>query len=311
MKYNFLRVFTVLIIVFFVTSLKAQDSLSVGNASVLTDSSAVKSESDTIVKNISADSLADSSVVKSDIVLDSVGIASDTNLVRSEQSDSALLMLAEDFAVQETLAVVQDTLVESSAAEVSNEVSLSTHNTGENDEKLTINYNEAVKLFFAENKILRWVRANMLYLFFLFVSVIIITAAIFFFSTKKDGRRFLTTTRLSVLDKMVQKGCRCIESNYMDPHLTVDTVCSELVTGPAYLNALFVKEIGIDVQSFIIQVRVNSIRNYITENPAESDLGKICEQCGFKTVTEAQEHFVRLCGVGIAEYRKSMERQVS
>ncbi|MCL2688299.1 MAG: AraC family transcriptional regulator [Chitinispirillia bacterium] len=302
MKYNFLRAFTLFIIVFLSISLEAQDSLAADSAPISADSGAVKS--DTAVTEISAGTLVDSSIVKRDTVLDSAGIVLDTDLVISEQSDSVLQAFRAVDTEPQTAELTQP--VEPEAAAVSEKASLSTQNTDADDEKLTAGYKEAVNVLFAGNKILRLVKTNLLYIVFLIVSVIIIIAAVLFFSTKKDGRRFLTTTRLSVLDKMVQKGCRCIESNYMNPELTVDTVCSELITGPAYLNALFVKEIGIDVQSFIVQVRVNSIRNLIAENPAESDLGRICEQCGFKTVTEAQEHFVRLCGVGIQDYRKSV-----
>ena len=310
MKYNFLRMFSVFIIVFLVISIKAQDSLTLNSVSALTDSGTVKSDTviNNIVNNISADTLIDSSVVKSDTMSDSTKLVSGSALAESELPDSAELMLVEEIAEPEITELIEELLAESAAAAISKEVSLSiSQNTGEIDEKPAINYNDAVKQFFtAENRTLRWVKANLFYLFFLLGSAIVIITALFFFGTKKDGRRFLTTTRLSVLDKMVQKGCRHIESNYMDSELTVDTVCNELVTGASYLNALFIKEIGIDVHSFIVQVRVNSIRNYLAENPSESDLGKICEQCGFKTVTEAQEHFARLCGVGIAEYRKSM-----
>ncbi|MDR2728282.1 MAG: AraC family transcriptional regulator [Chitinispirillales bacterium] len=289
MKYNFSRAFTLLTFVFFVISLKAQDSLSVDSVSALT-----------AVNNISADTLVDSSAVKSDTLLTLTEIIHDTSLVKNEQSDSIPPVITEIAAEPETTAVTQAALpAEPPAAAVLEEVSQTIPET-------IVNFDETVKQFFAENKALRWIKTHLLYLIFFFCSVIVIIMAVLFFSTKKDGRRFLTTTRLSVLDKMVQKGCRYIESNYMDSNLMVETVCSELVTGAAYLNALFIKEIGIDVQSFIIQVRVNSIKNLLAESPPASDLGKICEQCGFKTSAEAREHFVKLCGVGIEEYRNSL-----
>ena len=307
MKYNFSRAFTVLTFVFLAFSLKAQDSLSVETSA---DSSAVKSDTTLTTCMDAACNAPGSSAVKSDTVLTSAEIIPDTAIVKNEESDSALTMLVESVtepaAEPETTTVTQAPVVESEPAVVSEEVSLSIQDIVENDKKSAINFNEAVKQFFAQNSALRWFKARLLYLIFFFCSVVIIIAAVLFFSTKKDGRRFLTTTRLSVLDKMVQKGCRYIESNYMDSNLMVETVCSELVTGAAYLNALFVKEIGIDVQSFIVQVRVNNIKNLLAESPHSSDLGKICEQCGFKTSTEAREHFIKLCGMGIEEYRKSL-----
>jgi AraC-like DNA-binding protein len=132
-------------------------------------------------------------------------------------------------------------------------------------------------------------------------SLIVIVVTLFFFLRRKDAKRFLTTTRLSVLDRMVQKGCRYIESNYADPALSVSSVCRELVTGEAYLDALFVKEIGINVQDFILQVRVNNLKILLRANPSQ-DLQRACTQCGFADRAAAERHFVRLVKRGIEEY---------
>jgi len=162
------------------------------------------------------------------------------------------------------------------------------------------------KLLFSESKLFKWIAANIFYILFFGVSILLVAAVFYYFFTRKDARRFLTTTRLSVLDKMVQRGCRYIESNYADNELSVDAVARELITGPAYLDALFVKEIGIDVHDFIAQVRVNAIKNILTENPS-ADIEDACSRIGFKNTLDAERYFKRLCKMEIGEYVKSLK----
>ena len=149
---------------------------------------------------------------------------------------------------------------------------------------------------------------------FLAASAALIAATLYFFLTRRrnDSRRFLTTTRLAVLDKLVQRGCRHIESNYPDPALTPETVCNSLVTGKAYLDALFMNELGINVQDFIIQVRVNAIKNLLAAPQAQPspDINEICAECGFADRDEAERCFSAICGgVGIAEFARFSRMQ--
>jgi YesN/AraC family two-component response regulator len=146
-----------------------------------------------------------------------------------------------------------------------------------------------------------------LHTIFFGASLAIIAATLFFYLKKRDVRRFLTTMHLSVLDPTVQKGCRYVESHYMNPKLAVNDVCVALVTGEAYLNALFVKEIGISVQDFITQVRVNSVKYLLAANPG-CDPGRICAQSGFADKGTAEKSFARLCGIEIEEYVKSLPK---
>lgn len=155
------------------------------------------------------------------------------------------------------------------------------------------------------------------HLIFLAACAALIAATLYFFLTRRsrdDSRRFLTTTRLSVLDKLVQRGCRHIESNYSDPALTPETVCNSLVTGKAYLDALFMNELGINVQDFIVQVRVNAIKNRVSAPLAAQqqspDINEICAECGFADRAEAERCFAAVCGgVGIAEFARFSKLQ--
>jgi AraC-like DNA-binding protein len=155
------------------------------------------------------------------------------------------------------------------------------------------------------------------HLVFLAACAALIAATLYFFLTRRkrdDSRRFLTTTRLSVLDKLVQRGCRHIESNYPDPALTPETVCNSLVTGKAYLDALFMNELGINVQDFIVQVRVNAIKNRVsaplTPQQQSLDINEICAECGFADRAEAERCFAAICGgVGIADFARFSKMQ--
>ncbi|MDR2591544.1 MAG: helix-turn-helix domain-containing protein [Chitinispirillales bacterium] len=155
------------------------------------------------------------------------------------------------------------------------------------------------------------------HLLFLAACAALIAATLYFFLTRRnrdDSRRFLTTTRLSVLDKLVQRGCRHIESNYPDPALTPETVCNSLVTGKAYLDALFMNELGINVQDFITQVRVNAIKNRVSAplppQQQSLDINEICAECGFADRTEAERCFAAICGgVGIADFARFSKMQ--
>ena len=158
----------------------------------------------------------------------------------------------------------------------------------------------------SENGFWASVAANMFYIIFFGVSLAVIGATLYFYLTRRDTRRFLTTTRLSVLDRMVQKGCRYIESNYSNSSLAAADVCNELVTGEAYLNVLFEKELGITVKDFITQVRVNNIKNMLVTT-ASPDLEKICVHCGFPDRASAERCFAGLNGgVGIAEFAREL-----
>jgi AraC-like DNA-binding protein len=140
-------------------------------------------------------------------------------------------------------------------------------------------------------------------LLLLFFSTIII-ATVLFFRQRVEVKRFMTTTRLSVMDKEVQKACRYIESNFDDPELTVDKLCTALVTGSAFLTALFERELGMSVEDFILQVRINRAKIMLKkENNAEIDIVAI--KTGFTDIDQFRTMFVKLCGVSFDDYRKS------
>ena len=216
--------------------------------------------------------------------------AADTSIADTSKNDALAI---DTSAIPDTLAIVSG---KTDTAKIITD-----------NDSLIIPEEKEKKPLFADSKLFKWIAANIFYIIFFGMSILLIAATFYYFVTRKDARRFLTTTRLSVLDKMVQKACRYIESDYADQNLSVDAVARELITGAAYLDALFVKEIGIGVHDFIAQVRVNAIKNILSENP-DTNVEDACVRSGFKDTSEAERYFKSLCKAEIWEYVKSLRK---
>lgn len=147
-------------------------------------------------------------------------------------------------------------------------------------------------------------RKNVVKVLLLLFFCTVIISTVLFFRQRLEVKRFMTTTRLSVMDKEVQKACRFIENNFDDPELTVDKLCTALVTGNAFLTALFERELGMSVEDFIFQVRVNRAKILLKkDNTAEIDI--VATKTGFTDTVQFKTTFEKLCGVSFEDYRKS------
>jgi AraC-like DNA-binding protein len=139
----------------------------------------------------------------------------------------------------------------------------------------------------------------------LLLSIATIAAAVLFVLQKAESRRFMTTTRLAIMDKEVQRTCRYIEKHFDDPDLSPDSICADLVTGPAFLEALFEEELGMSVNDFIAQVRINRAKHMLNKAP-DSPIGDLAAQTGFGDRGDFHATFVRIAGVNVEEYRDSV-----
>jgi len=137
-------------------------------------------------------------------------------------------------------------------------------------------------------------------------AVLVIGAGILFFIWRRDVGRFLTTGRLAIMDKMVQKACDYIEENYANDSLDIKELCDTLVTGEAFLQALFYQELGISVENFIIQVRVNRVKHFINKDSV-LDNDVLAQMCGFKDRKTMEEQFNSVTGATLDIFRKSLE----
>jgi AraC-like DNA-binding protein len=132
-------------------------------------------------------------------------------------------------------------------------------------------------------------------------SIVVIIAAIRFVKKQKAAPRFLTTTRLSVMDKEVQRACRYIEKNFTDPGLSLKKICLDLVTGEAFLEALMQRDLGVSVNDFVMHVRINKAKQILAHDPPAAG-DAIAQETGFASGAEFLAVFKKLTGVAFEAY---------
>jgi len=134
----------------------------------------------------------------------------------------------------------------------------------------------------------------------------IILYTIIFYRRRKDSERFLTSTRLSVMDREVQLACKYMEENYHNSDLTIESMCEELVTGPAFLEALFEKELGMSVSEFLLQVRINRAKSILSKR-SDSETDEIALDVGFTDKNLFLQKFKEITGLSFEEYRAASQ----
>jgi AraC-like DNA-binding protein len=137
------------------------------------------------------------------------------------------------------------------------------------------------------------------------VLFLIIMLTISLYRERHEKGRFMTTTRLSIMDKEVQRACRFIEEHFNDTDLGTERICAELVTGGAFLEALFVKELGLTVDDFIAQVRINRAKIALRKTPA-MPLESLVHLCGYTDVQQFIDRFTAITGCSLDEYRRTL-----
>ncbi|MBD3391820.1 MAG: helix-turn-helix domain-containing protein [Chitinivibrionales bacterium] len=154
-------------------------------------------------------------------------------------------------------------------------------------------------------RIFRALKRYAVHLIVLIMSAVVIALAAAVLFRRRERERFLTSTRLSIVDKEVRRACNYIENNYADPDLGVDTMCEELTTGPAFLQALFHNELGMSVEEFIEQVRMNRARIALGNDPAVSS-GDLASMVGYTDTNALSRDFMRITGITLDDYRANV-----
>ena len=112
------------------------------------------------------------------------------------------------------------------------------------------------------------------------------------------------------MDKEVQRACRFIESNFENPELSIDLLCKELVTGPAFVRALFDRDLGITVEDFISQVRINRAKIILDKDPS-TDITLLASSIGLANEKELIDLFERLTDMKFSDYKNSLLTRVT
>ncbi|MBN1577699.1 MAG: helix-turn-helix transcriptional regulator [Chitinispirillaceae bacterium] len=140
---------------------------------------------------------------------------------------------------------------------------------------------------------------------FLIGSIVLVLITLRFYQNYRERGRFMTTTRLSIMDKEIQRACRYIEAHYDDPALDLQGICSALVTGGAFLEALFIKELGLTVDDFITQVRINRAKIALRKNPG-LPVDVLARSVGFGDSEVFMKRFADITGIDCQSYRKAL-----
>lgn len=137
------------------------------------------------------------------------------------------------------------------------------------------------------------------------LTLVLAAAALWFVlhRSKKDTHRFMTSTRLSIMDKEVQRACKFLEQEYADNTLTLESIAAGLITGPAFLEKLFLKELGMGVMEFLSQIRVNRIKLGLSGGTAV-DSAELVLACGFADAADGADIFVKITGLSIGEFSR-------
>ncbi len=152
-------------------------------------------------------------------------------------------------------------------------------------------------------------RKHLAHAFYLLLVIFAVALIAFLWKNKKDRNRFMTTGRLSIMDKEVQRACNYIEENFDKQELSVQLICNDLVTGEAFLNALFMKELGISIEEFVNQVRVNRLKIMLDHDP-DLTMDELLLRSGFQSEKQMLDSFSGITGTKIEDYRKSMQVQI-
>ncbi len=99
----------------------------------------------------------------------------------------------------------------------------------------------------------------------MFVLLAVIGVAIYLVRRKKNSGNFLTSTRISIMDREVQLVCQYIEEHYADQELDAEKICEALSTGKQFVETLFKKELDMTLEAFITHVRIHHAVNNINE----------------------------------------------
>ncbi|MBD3344988.1 MAG: helix-turn-helix domain-containing protein [Chitinivibrionales bacterium] len=154
--------------------------------------------------------------------------------------------------------------------------------------------------------LLRWIYRHVLHFLVLLISGGVIWLTISFYLRNRQSKLFVSHTRLSIMDKEIRKACQYIEDNYDDPDLSIQKICDDLVTGEAFLEALFDRDLGMGVDDFIGQVRVNRAKIILSRTP-EISTAELASRVGITKENDFYNLFKSITGNEFSEYRNNLQ----
>ena len=111
----------------------------------------------------------------------------------------------------------------------------------------------------------------------------------------------LKNARNNTSRRMVTDAQNMIVDRYMEPDLSLDTVCSELGVSNSYFSSVFKKETGKSFISYLTDYRMDHAANLILETNEKSY--KIAEQVGYQDANYFSYVFKKRFGMSPSKYR--------
>ncbi len=126
------------------------------------------------------------------------------------------------------------------------------------------------------------------------------------FKRGQSSNKFLTQTRISVMDREVQIICGHIEEKFAQKDLTAQTVCEAVSTGVSFAEGLFSKELDMTIDEFIAHVRIHQAVDMINRG-FDGEIDQLMDRCGYEVESQFESDFIDITGVEVKKLLKDVE----
>lgn len=103
------------------------------------------------------------------------------------------------------------------------------------------------------------------------------------------------------LDRIVSDVKRIIQSRYMDNSITLNDIANEVFMSPNYLNSLFKKATGKNINKYLIDVRITAAMDLLLK--PDATVNRVAEKVGYRNVAHFSTLFKKQSGMTPLEYR--------
>ncbi|BBH22168.1 hypothetical protein Back11_35130 [Paenibacillus baekrokdamisoli] len=108
------------------------------------------------------------------------------------------------------------------------------------------------------------------------------------------------------LDRIVADVKRFIRLRYMD-NITLNDIASEVFMSPNYLNSLFKKATGKNINKYLIDFRITTAMELLLK--PDATVNRVAEKVGYRNLAHFSTLFKKQCGMTPMEYRDYRSNQ--
>lgn len=131
---------------------------------------------------------------------------------------------------------------------------------------------------------------------------------VFKFQLEKIGFVLLDDTKKQLIEKVKTLLISLIQNSDGEMNLNYSTYLSERIGKDyRYLSGLFSSQLGITIEKYIIQLKVEKIKEYIFYD--ELTISEIAYKMHYSSPAHLSRQFKQVCGLSPKEYKKQMANQ--